>query len=363
MYTVGLDVHSARSNLCILDDNGKKIKERVVRGSPREVVRELGRLDQPFRICYEASTSCGWLYDQLSPLATHVAVAHPGQLRLIFKSKRKNDRVDAAKLAKLLYLDEVPCAYVPGVQVRSWRAMIEHRQSLVEKRTRTKNALRAVLRSQAIAMPPKKRLWTREGLAWLGVVELAAPGDALRRDMLLEELTHFQKQIARVTQELDRIGATHPGVTLLRTIPGVGPRTAEAFAAYVDDPRRFRKAKCVGSYFGLTPGQDQSGSTNRLGHITKQGPGTVRGLLVEAAWRGTRCSPSLKAFFQRIAGQDKDRRKIALIATAHHLARVMLAMLKAGAPWEERLAGGANAEEEAEVIDKTGEENLTEKRH
>ena len=341
MYTVGLDVHSARSNLCILDDHGKTLRERVVRGSPREVVKELGRLDQPFKICYEASTACGWLYDQLSPLAAHVAVAHPGQLRLIFKSKRKNDRVDAAKLAKLLYLDEVPCAYVPSAQVRSWRAMIEHRKALVEKRTRTKNALRAVLRSQAMVMPAKKKLWTREGLAWLGQVELGAPGDALRRDMLLEELTHFERQIARVTRELDRIGAGHAGVILLRTIPGVGPRTAEAFVAYVDDPRRFRRIKSVGSYFGLVPSQDQSSSTNRLGHITKQGPGTVRGLLVEAAWRGTLCSPSFRAFFERIAGGDKDRRKIALIATAHHLTRVMLTMMKTNTPWEERLAQGA----------------------
>lgn len=340
MYTVGLDVHSARSNLCVLDGNGKTVRERVVRGSPREVVRELARLEQPFRVCYEASTSCGWLYDQLVPLAARVAVAHPGQLRLIFKSKRKNDRVDAAKLAKLLYLDEVPCAHVPGASVRAWRGMIEHRKSLVEKRTRTKNALRALLRSQAIVTPPKKRLWTKEGLAWLSRVDLGAPGDALRRDMLVEELGHFDKQITRVTQELDRIAEKHPGVILLRTIPGVGPRTAEAFVAYVDDPRRFRKSKCVGSYFGLVPSQDQSSSTNRLGHITKQGPGTVRGLLVEAAWRGTLCSPSLRAFFERVTGGDKDRRKIALIATAHHLTRVMLTMLKNQTPWEERLADG-----------------------
>jgi transposase len=337
MYTVGLDVHSGRSNLCVLDGNGKKVRERVVRGSPREVIKELGGLDQPFNICYEASTSCGWLYDQLRPLAARVAVAHPGQLRLIFRSKSKNDRVDAAKLAKLLYLDEVPCAYVPAAPVRAWRGMIEHRQRLVQKRTGAKNNLRAILRSQAIAAPPKKRLWTVKGRAWLAGVELSDPGDALRRDMLLEEYEHFERQIARVTGELDRIAQGHPGVALLRTIPGVGPRTAEAFAAYVDDPRRFRKSKCVGSYFGLVPSQDQSGSTNRLGHITKQGPGTVRGLLTEAAWRGTKSSPSLRAFFDRITGGDKNRRKIALIATAHHLARVMLAMLKANAPWEERL--------------------------
>ena len=94
----------------------------------------------------------------------------------------------------------------------------------------------------------------------------------------------------------------------------------------------------MGSYFGLVPSQDQCGSMNHLGHITRQGPGTVRKLLVQAAWRGIRQSPALKAFFDRIVGGDRDRRKIAIVATAHHLARAMLAMLRSGTPWEERIA-------------------------
>lgn len=246
--------------------------------------------------------------------------------------------MDAAKLAKLLYLNEVPGAYVPGADVRAWRGMIEHRHTLVGKRTRTKNALRALLRSQAVATPARKGLWTKAGLALLAAVDLATPGDNLRRDMLLEELAHFNRQIERVTRELDRIGESHPGVRLLRTVPGVGPRTAEAFVAYVDDPRRFAKIKCIGSYFGLVPRQDQSSSVNRLGHITRQGPGTVRGLLVEAAWRGVMSSASIKAFFERVAKGGRDRRKIALVATAHHLVRVMLSMLRSNTPWQERLA-------------------------
>jgi transposase len=271
-----------------------------------------------------------------------VAVAHPGQLRLIFRSKKKNDRVDAAKLAKLLYLGEVPAVHVPSVRVRAWRAMIEHRRRLIDKRTRTKNALRAILRSQAIAAPPRRGLWTKAAVEWLGRVELPTPADALRRDMLLEELAHFDRQIARVTGELDRLAEGHAGVSLLRTIPGVGPRTAEAVAAYIDEPGRFRRNKCVGAYFGLIPSQDQSAGTNRLGHITREGPATVRKVLVESAWRATRCSRSVKAYFDRIAGGDRDRKKIALVATAHYLARVMLAMLKTGVAWEERLAGATD---------------------
>ncbi len=73
-------------------------------------------------------------------------MAHPGQLRLIFRSRRKNDRVDATKLAKLLFLDEGPPVHVPSADVRAWRGMIEFRSKLVGERTRVKNRLRALLR-------------------------------------------------------------------------------------------------------------------------------------------------------------------------------------------------------------------------
>lgn len=341
MLTVGLDVHSKRSEICVLDDHGKPTLRRSVKGSPREVIKELKLLDQPFNICYEASCGYGWLHDHLTPLAHSVAVAHPGHLRLIFRGKKKNDRVGAAKLAKLLFLDEVPRVHVPSIDVRAWRKMIEHRRRLVDKRTpppRAKNGLRALLRANVIDSPPRAKMWSKKGIAWVTTLELPTRGEALQRDLLLEEITHFDRQIQRVTAELDSLAAKHPGVTLLRTIPGVGVRTAEAVVAYIDDPKRFTRIKAIGSYFGLVPSQDQSGSTNRLGHITRQGPGTVRKLLVQAAWRGIRSSPSLRAFFGRIVGNDKDRKKIALIATSHLLSRVMLAMLRSNTPWEERLA-------------------------
>ena len=108
MLYVGLDVHSRQSSLCILNAAGGTVNEIQLKGPRASVVDRLRTLDQPFSICYEASCGYGHLYEQLRPLAHHVAVAHPAKLRLIYKSKRKNDRVDAQKLAKLLLLDMVP---------------------------------------------------------------------------------------------------------------------------------------------------------------------------------------------------------------------------------------------------------------
>src|SRR4029077_3607511 len=97
--------------------------------------------------------------------------------------------------------------------------------------------------------------------------------------------------------------------------PGGGIGSGEGMGRYLDDPERFRNSKSVGSYFGLVPAQDQSGSMNRLGHITREGPSTVRKLLTEAAWQGIRRSPTIRQHFERIGQGSPDRKKIALVAT------------------------------------------------
>lgn len=333
MYYVGLDVHYRTSTYCILDETGREVKCETVRGLWPKLLEHLAMIAEPWTICFEATCGYGYLYRELSRKARRVVVAHPGQLRLIFRAKRKNDRIDARKLAKLLYLDEVPEAYVPGVEVQNWRELIEYRRRVVDRQTTCKNAIRSLLRSQGMA--PSKGLWTKKGLAWLRQLEMPTPAASLKRNLLLEELAEAKRRVRTVTQELDRIGDRHPGVLLLRTIPGVGIRTAETIAAYLDNARRFAHSSQVGAYFGLIPCQDASAGANRLGHITRQGPGTARKYLVEAAWQGVYRSPTIRAYFERVLHGRKERRKIALVATAHYLVRCMHAMLVSGRPWRE----------------------------
>jgi len=334
MHYVGLDVHARRSSVCVLDADGKRVRQFEVRGDwPALLERVAADVPRPFAVCYEASCGYGHLHGRLSALADRVAVAHPGKLRLIYGDKRKNDRVDAAKVAKLLYLDAVPQCHVPDADVRAWRGLVEYRRRLVDRRVAVKNQVRALLRGLGVGgVPPGKALWSSKGLAWLRQLTLDAGADLLRRDLLAEELA---AKVKRVERELDARAARHPGVSLLRTIPGVGVRTAEAVVAYLDDVRRFARVRQVGAYLGLVPCQDASAGRDRLGHITRDGPGTVRKLLCEAAWQAVRRSPGMRAYFERVAGGKPDRRKVALVAAAHKLARSMAAMLRSGEAWRE----------------------------
>ena len=138
MLYVGLDIHTKHISICVLSETGQVIHRSRVR-SIDEMLQILKGLPDRFEVCYEASCGYGHFHDLLQPLAARVLVAHPGQLRLIFRSKNKNDRNDAERLAKLLYLGETPTVHVPSLEVRTWRELINCRSQVIAKRTRAKN--------------------------------------------------------------------------------------------------------------------------------------------------------------------------------------------------------------------------------
>jgi transposase len=337
MFYVGLDIHSKHISICVLGETGQLVHRSRVRAI-NQMMGILGGLPDRFEVCYEASCGYGHYHDLLRPLASRVLVAHPGQLRLIFRSRNKTDRNDAERLAKLLYLGEVPTVHVPSLDVRTWRELINCRSQVIAKRTRAKNSVRALLRTAGEVVPRHPGLWTKSGMAWLRRLDLPTPSQQLRRDLLVEEIDTLTRQLRRIERELNRRAQQTPAVLQLRSIPGVGIRTAEAVAAFVDDPHRFRNAKAVGQYFGLVPRQNQSGDKNRLGHITREGAPVVRRLVAEAAWQAQRRSPTVRAYFERALRDDPQRKKIALVATAHYLVRVMYALLKHGTLWNEKIA-------------------------
>lgn len=340
MYHVGLDIHLKYITVCILNDNGK-IHHRCTLSSIHDVADLLRRLPGPCRVCFEASTGYGFYFEALLGVTRNISVAHPGLLRLIYRSKSKNDRADALKLAKLVYIGEVPKVHVPDKQTRAWRELITFRRRLVEKRTRAKNGIRGLLRSLGIRGLPAGKLWTIKGLKWLAQQEFDNDMHCLKRDLLIDEINSLTQQVKRVEKRLAAYAEQSVAVQLLQSIPGVGIRTAEAVAAFIDDPHRFGSSKKLGAYFGLVPSQDQSGNKNRLGHITRQGSPTVRHLLTEAVWQASRRSPTIKAYLERVMRDDPQRRKIAIVATSHYLIRVMWSMLKNNTLWQEKVQAAA----------------------
>ena len=123
-------------------------------------------------------------------------------------------------------------------------------------------------------------------------------------------------------------------VQLLETVPGVGPRTAEAIVAHLHEPGRFDSGKQVSAYVGLVPRQYQSGELDRRGRITRRGPALLRKLLVECAWVMLRYNPWARAVYARLS-RGKARKKQAIVALARKLLVRCWAMLRDGTPWRD----------------------------
>jgi hypothetical protein len=123
MFYDGLDIHDKRIVICVLGEAGQVARRAQVR-SIDEMMHLHEALHDRFKVRYEAGCGYGHYHGTLSPIASRITVAHPGRLRLIFRSKDKYDRKDAERLAKLLYRGEAPAVRVPSGDVRAWRELI-----------------------------------------------------------------------------------------------------------------------------------------------------------------------------------------------------------------------------------------------
>ena len=344
---IGFDIDSKKTVCCIVQ-SGKADRYRTI-SSKISMMKALLVQEKSdgskVHLVFEISGQAGFIYDSLIDYVDSITVANPSKMTWIYRTTKKNDRLDARKMAVLLSIGEIPSVYMPGREVRQWRQTILHRRKIVTKVTQIKNRIRALLKSEGFSKPYDKGSWWKKvNRFWME--SLSQDGDIGCDDLwrihlsnLLEELYTLERQLKRVSDYLDEYLSGQSGAELLLSIPGVGPRTTEAVLAYTDNLNRFDNYKQYCSYFGLTPKLDESGSTRRLGHISKHGPSVVRWVLCESAWKVIRKSKALKEFYERVkAGQDS-RKKIAIVAVCRKLLCIMRAMLRDNERFNERLAG------------------------
>jgi transposase len=335
---LAIDLGKYKCVACVYDRTTAQADFRSVDTSVAEVERLIRRA-RPAAVVIEACTLAGWVHDLCAALGVECRVANTGAEAWKYKhAKRKTDRDDALRLAQLDALGQLPEVVVPAKRVREWRALIAHRQALVTQRVAAQNRIRSILVGQGLPAPRGAKAWTVSGLAGIG--QLARPlaecePDELWRGLLDLALTAYRQAadlVAAAEAKLDELGKASPGVRLLDTMPGLGPRTAEAVVAHLDDPKRFKSGKQVGAYGGLVPRQYQSGEDDRRGRITKRGPAVLRKLLVQCAWAMLRYNPWARAVYGRLA-RGKARKKQAVVALARKILVRCWAMLRDGAAW------------------------------
>lgn len=355
---LGLDLGKFKSVCCCHDVATQEQVFESLQTTPRTVhdflTKRAGAHPASVLLVIETCDSAGWVYDLARTLGVSISVVHTtGDERWRWKRvKRKTDRDDALKLARLALLDQLPTAvHMPDPPQRQKRRLMLHRRSVVERRTQCRNAIRSVFSQQGLSLVKGNKQWTQAGIEQLeqhaSPIEDCQVQD-LWRGRLHAELALMRsadEQLKVLEKKLDALADER--VALLRTLKGVGPRLAEAVVLYLDDPHRFKDAQQVAAYAGLVPKQLESGTMSRMGHITRRGPALLRSLLVESAWVVWRHHAWAQALVTKISRGSQGRRKLGIVALAKKLLIILWGMLKTNEPFRAGKAAKMPAKEQA----------------
>jgi transposase len=360
---LAIDLGKFNSVACIYDPHTHEHSFASVQTTPAMIhellVRHQTEDPADTLVVIETCDVSGWVHDIAVALQMQVAIANPSHEAWRWtRVKRKTDKDDALKLAKLALLRQLPVVHMPSPQQRQRRRLVHYRRVLVERRTAIMNQVRAIYSQQGLSLPSRGKCWTKMGNKQLH--EDARSFDqcqdvlALWRGRLhveLQQLEQLTALIAQVDAKLDALGAIDERVRRLRAIPGVGPRLSETIVVHLDDPHRFKSAGQVASYAGLVPKQFDSGTVKRSGRITRRGPSLLRSMLVEVAWMVHQRNDWAKAYVQRISRGIAGRKKIAIVALARKILITCWAMLRDGTEWRDpcRIASSSPPEDTGAV--------------
>ena len=338
--TIGMDLGNKKHTVCALGQDGKVLWRRDVENSP-EALTPFFKENAGATVAMETGLCCRWISALAKSCGCEVLVGNARKLAAIWKSKQKNDEKDALLIAELARTSTL--LFHP-VELRDDERhemvqIIELRDVAVSQRTQAVNSVRGLCQAHGVFI--KKC----DASCFHKVAGEAIPaGMAWKFKPMLRHLKEIVATVKRYDAMLEKYARAHfkEEVELLQTIPSVGPVTSCAFVAHISDPRRFGSARDAGAYFGLTPGQDQSGDKDAPKHVTKAGSALMRHLLVTAAnyiLRESSPDTALKRHGERICERGgKVARRKAKTAVARKLAVTMLAMLKSGKPYDDVLA-------------------------
>jgi transposase len=324
MYFIGLDVHKKTISFCMKDAAGCVLKEGKIGATRKELYTWLWTLPKPRTFAMEATLFTGWIYDCLLPHAEKVKVAHPLMLRAIAAAKRKNDKIDANKIADCLRCDFLPECHMASREIRDRRRVLRYRNLVVKQAVQMKNRVSALLMETGVSYNKAKLhrqgyfhdlLWTHPEVS-----------DSIRPllNFCRERIEHSHKLDLRLVSSLEQDPLLRDRLARLRTIPGVGPITALTWALEIGDYNRFPSFKDAISYCGLCSDERSSADKVMRMPLSKQRNKHIQRVLVEAAKLAVRQNHELAMVY------DKQRRKgndnCATLAVARKLVAYMLAV-------------------------------------
>jgi transposase len=348
---VGVDLGDQWSNYCILGFGGETLAEGQFR-TRQEEIGEFFRGLALSRVVFEVGTHSAWVSEIIAGLGHEVLVANPRQMDGSKRRRRKNDRIDAAKLARLGRMD--PKSLYPiqhrSTEVREDLLVVRVRDSLVESRTKLISTVRGMVKTMGARLPGCSSVsFSRKSADQIPhqVQETLQPLLRLIQT-LSEEIKSYDQRIEKLASE------KYMHTKLLRQVNGVGPVTSLAYVLTLETPLRFKRSRDVGPYLGLVPQQEDSGDSQPQLGISKAGDRMLRKLLVGSAHYilgpfGP--DTDLRRFGMKLCQRGgKNAKKRASVAVARKLAVLLHRLWSSGEVYEPLGHGIARNDSSAQLI-------------
>ncbi|HUT25901.1 MAG TPA: IS110 family transposase [Sumerlaeia bacterium] len=332
LHYVGMDVHKKTISYCVKTRAGRPRGEGTIPATRAALDAWAAERTRPWVGAMEATLFTGWIYDRLAPHARELKVAHPLMLRAIACSKRKNDRIDAEKIADLLRADLLPECYMMPADMRDLRRVLRYRNLLVREATRMKNKTSGLFMEVGAEFEKKKihgKRYFREFVANLADTPPSVIDMARHCHSFLALFTDLQK---RLIAGLRRAPLIAERVALLMTIDAIGEINALTWALEIGDPHRFANRRQAISYCGLCGGQDESAGKTKRTPISKKRNKHLQTMLVEAAKLAPNWNARLAAIHERELARGNRNR--ATLEVARRLVGLLLAVDKSGIPYD-----------------------------
>ena len=285
MNILAIDLGKFSSMCCFFDTETQEYRFWTA-ATTRSYLTTVFRKDKIDLVVMEACGPSGWICDLCQEVGLETLVFSTNEEAWRWKNvKRKTDKDDALKLARLAMLDQLTRVHVPKRQVRQHRMLVNYRKTLDQRIGRVKNLIRSLFANQGLQIPRGARAWTYQGREVINRHRCPLAECSLEElwrgelDLELRQLDSLTAQLAEVEKRLEEIAKNDDRIRRVQTIPGVGRKTAEVIVTALDDVHRFDNASQVSAYLALVPRQYQSGETDRNGAITKRGSRLLRTIL------------------------------------------------------------------------------------
>jgi transposase len=315
---IGLDTHLKSWQVSIL---GEHLSHKSFSQPPEaEILKNY--LDKNFpsanyKCVYEARFAGFSVYRRLKEIGIDCIVVNPADVPTTDKEKKtKTDKIDSNKLARSLRSGDLEGIYIPSLESEEDRSLIRTRAKMVRDQTRSKNRIKSLLYYYGIRVLTSHG-WSMQFIQSLKNIRLNSTSGNMTLKTMITHLENIKQIISDLDKQIVMLSRTEKykdNVSLLKTVPGIGPLTSMVILTELDTITRFKSLDNLCGYIGLVPNVYSSGDREVIGEMTNRGNEILRTAIIESSWTAARKDPALMKKFNHLASKMEKNKAIIRIA-------------------------------------------------